>query len=99
MVGGFFLVVGEGIHYFRALEEGEGLWILRISGCSSVGRVHVWGACGRTFESCHPDVIEGRLLGNREPFLVASGEWRVASGVGNSHSHSVSDSLSFLTAE
>ncbi len=19
------------------------------------GRVHVWGACGRRFESCHPD--------------------------------------------
>ena len=25
------------------------------SGCSSVGRVHVWGACGRRFKSCHPD--------------------------------------------
>lgn len=26
------------------------------SGCSSVGRVHVWGACGRRFKSCHPDI-------------------------------------------
>jgi hypothetical protein len=25
MVGGFFLVVGEGIHYFRALEESSAL--------------------------------------------------------------------------
>ena len=31
--------------------------ILCISGCSSGGRVHVWGACGRRFKSCHPDKI------------------------------------------
>ena len=26
------------------------------SGCSSVGRVRVWGTCGRWFESSHPDL-------------------------------------------
>lgn len=25
------------------------------SGCGAVGSVHVWGACGRWFESSHPD--------------------------------------------
>jgi hypothetical protein len=33
-----------------------------ISGCSSVGRVHVWGACGRTFKSCHPDILQLKPL-------------------------------------
>jgi hypothetical protein len=32
------------------------------SGCSSGGRVHVWGACGRRFKSCHPDTsLSGRF--------------------------------------
>ena len=31
---------------------------LATTGCSSVRfRVHVWGAWGRKFESCHPDHI------------------------------------------
>ena len=28
------------------------------------GRVHVWGACGRRFESCHPDTTIAQLVGN-----------------------------------
>ena len=55
--------------------------VFRLSGCSSVGRVHVWGACGRTFESCHPDNF-GRLLGNREPFLIVNKELRCVSKCG-----------------
>ncbi len=54
---------------FAPSKKAEAFRILSVSGCSSVGRVHVWGACGRTFESCHPDDNEGRLLGNREPFF------------------------------
>ena len=26
------------------------------TGCSAVGSAHVWGARGRKFESCHPDL-------------------------------------------
>ncbi len=28
------------------------------TGCSAVGSAHVWGARGRKFESCHPDLIK-----------------------------------------
>ena len=28
------------------------------SGCGAVGSVRVWGACGRQFESGHPDIKE-----------------------------------------
>ena len=28
----------------------------KVSGCSAVGSAHVWGARGRKFESCHPDL-------------------------------------------
>lgn len=38
--------------YFRAPAKQS------ISGCSSVGRVRVWGTCGRWFESSHPDKVE-----------------------------------------
>lgn len=41
------------------------------SGCSSGGRVHVWGACGRRFKSCHPDYITVRLPRNWEPLLFS----------------------------
>ncbi len=26
-------------------------------GVAQSGSVHVWGACGRRFKSCHPDLI------------------------------------------
>lgn len=35
------------------------MWMAGIaSGCSSVGRVRVWGTCGRWFKSSHPDKKE-----------------------------------------
>lgn len=34
-------------------KEKEGQIVL--TGCSSDGRIHAWGACGREFESRHPE--------------------------------------------
>ena len=39
---------GEGLEFSYFCSSSK-------TGCSSVGRVHVWGACGRRFKSCHPD--------------------------------------------
>ena len=35
----------------------------KFSGCSSVGRVLVWGARSRRFKSCHPDTKPHRQMG------------------------------------
>ena len=40
------------------------LFLQNLSGCSSVGRVLVWGARSRRFKSCHPDNSSYRLLRN-----------------------------------
>jgi hypothetical protein len=33
---------------------------VRKAGCGAVGSVRVWGACGRQFESGHPDIFKSR---------------------------------------
>ena len=48
------------------------------TGCSAVGSAHVWGARGRKFESCHPDLRKSRKLNNKQSALsflyLVSGE-------------------------
>ena len=39
---------------------------LQGTGCSAVGSAHVWGARGRKFESCHPDLRRSRKLNNKQ---------------------------------
>ncbi len=54
-----FLLYGCQLLCLSILEETK-LYVTllrkKATGCSSARfRVHVWGACGRKFESCHPD--------------------------------------------
>ena len=42
------LQVTKKSHNFAPTKQG--------TGCSAVGSAHVWGARGRKFESCHPDL-------------------------------------------
>ena len=49
------LVISKNSSTF-AVRNDERLVFARKSGFSSVGRVHVWGARGRWFESSNPDI-------------------------------------------
>ena len=54
-------ITKKGANFALALREVTSLKLRleresKHSGCSSARfRVRVWGACGRKFESCHPD--------------------------------------------
>ena len=41
----------------------------KVSGCSAVGSAHVWGARGRKFESCHPDLRKGWIPFGTQPYF------------------------------
>ena len=48
------LQVTKKSHNFAPTKQG--------TGCSAVGSAHVWGARGRKFESCHPDLKQRAKL-------------------------------------
>jgi hypothetical protein len=35
---------------------------LQLRDVAQPGRVHVWGACGRKFESCRPDIVNQGVM-------------------------------------
>ena len=59
------LVISKNSSTF-AVRNDERLVFARKSGFSSVGRVHVWGARGRWFESSHPDFYKRDMISSRD---------------------------------
>ena len=51
----------------------------KVSGCSAVGSAHVWGARGRKFESCHPDLRRLSFAWN-SAFIVYMSAWVLSDG-------------------
>ena len=46
----------------------------KVSGCSAVGSAHVWGARGRKFESCHPDLKRAEFHKEFSPRFICSAQ-------------------------
>ena len=46
----------------------------KVSGCSAVGSAHVWGARGRKFESCHPDLKRAEFHKGFSPRFICSAQ-------------------------